>query len=74
MEGDISKKVLIVLIVMALIVSVAGTWIVSERLDVDGIETKKISGTQEGNAGFTLIGEPSKTGESTGNVGFTKIK
>lgn len=74
MEGDISKNVVIVLIVIALIVSVAGTWIVSNRLDADKIEIKKIGGTQEGNVGFTLIEEPSKTGESTGNVGFTKIK
>ncbi len=74
MERDISKNVVIVLIVIALIVSVAGTWIVSNRLDADKIEIKKISGTPEGNVGFTLIEEPSKTGESTGNVGFTKIK
>ncbi|MBW2984269.1 hypothetical protein KY361_04090 [Candidatus Woesearchaeota archaeon] len=62
------------LIVISLMISIAGTWIVSDRLDIDRVETKEVRGTQEGKVGFTLVETPSKTGESTGNIGFTKIK
>ena len=73
MVEDVSKNIVIVLIIVALIVSIAGTWMVVEKLDIGKIEAKKISRPPEGNVGFTLIEEWPNTGISTGNVGLTVI-
>ncbi|MBW2980531.1 hypothetical protein KY360_03880 [Candidatus Woesearchaeota archaeon] len=73
MVEDVSKNLVIVLIVVALIVSVVGTWIVSEKIQTYEFEVEKIGGTSQGNVGFTLIDRASNQGASMGNVGLTII-
>lgn len=73
MERDISKNMVMVLIVISLIVSIIGTWMLSERLDIDNTETEEIRGNKQGNVGFEILEKESKTGISGGNVGFNKI-
>ncbi len=74
MEKDIPKNIVMVLIVITLIISVAGTWIVSERLDASNAEAKDIGGSENGNIGFEITEEESKVGSSTANIGLVKIK
>ncbi len=74
MEKDIPKNIVIVLIVITLIISVAGTWIVSERLDAGNAEAKAIGGSEGGNIGFEIIEEESKVGSSAGNIGLVLSK
>ena len=73
MVEDVSKNLVIVLIVVALIVSIAGTWIVSEKIQTYEFEVQKIGGASQGNVGFTLIDRPSNEGTSTANVALTII-
>ena len=68
MEGDMSKSVVILLIVLTLIVSIAGTWIVSEKLDIETREDSNL-GNDKGNIAFRLVDDSPNTGTSS-NVGL----
>ena len=75
MNTDIPKSIVMALIVVTLIVSILGSWMVSERLGADSAETEDIGGSNSGNVGFKIMSEEKPNmGESTANVGLNKIK
>jgi hypothetical protein len=70
---DLSKNIVVVLIIAALVVSIAGTWVVSEKLSVEKERADDIGKELEGNMGFALS-QQEPSGDNSANVGFTKIK
>jgi len=74
MRGDISKRFLFVLIILVMLVSVASTWIVLEKVDEHIAKTQAERLTDTGNIKLTVIQPPDKDDFSEGKVMFAKIK
>lgn len=72
MERDIPNSMVVILIVVVFVASIAGTWIISDKLEEKMLEADEIGGTNQGNIGLLLI--RSDSGTPAGNVGLTKIK
>ena len=74
MRGDISKRFLLVLVIIVMLVSVASTWIVMKKVDDHIAKTQAERLTETGNVEFNLIQPPDKDDASEGKVMFAKIK
>ncbi|MFC1705060.1 hypothetical protein ACFLZ6_01885 [Nanoarchaeota archaeon] len=73
MERDIPNGIVIVLIVLVLVASIVGTWIVIDKTSPENIESGEFKGSS-GNIGFRIIEDGPQGVASSGNVGFTKTK
>jgi len=74
MRGDVSKKFLLVLIIIVMLVSMVSTWVVLEKVDEHVAKTQAERLTDTGNIKLTLIQPPDKDDFSEGKVMFAKIK
>ena len=70
---DVSKNIVVILIVAALVISIAGTWVVSEKLSVEKERAEELAKDLKGDMEL-LSSQQGSTGNNAGNIAFTKIK
>jgi type II secretory pathway pseudopilin PulG len=70
---DISKNIVVVLIVAALVISVAGTWVVSEKLGVEKERAEELAKDLKNDVDL-VSSQQGSTGNNAGNIAFTIMK
>ena len=66
MASDISKKVVLVMLVLAIVLSVTGTWLVLDNIQEAGTRASIVESSGTGNVELDIVGKPPvTTGEAT---------
>ena len=73
MSGDISKKTLVILLVVAIVVSVVGTWVVLDNLGKEKITMQDVT-TQTGTVTVYVENNNLHPDSATGQVVLNVVK